>query len=340
MNVRAPPGLAWAALGGATILIAALPLFVDADTGAWRFGLTLIAGIAGGSVLAALLGLFLSRAWLEVVEDELLPAGVTLVLVAGLALGSALAGNGELQILPTGGAETSQREAWFATGPVLLRLLLFIAVGAGLALALILRQTGRRPLALAGAPVLTTLFALVAIDWMVMRPPIWWTALLPIGITVNHLTAALALAFLFNLAQRERADDKAFASLATALFSLALVDLWIGYAQYLIAWYGNLPEAAAFYQARTAAAPRLLEVAAGLHAAGALLLLLRRTRAVMLVSAILLLAAFLGHATWLAGDQAPAGPGAALLVAILMALWLAWLWTLSRWVDARRGGSP
>lgn len=323
----------WLALSAATVIAVAGGLLLPLDSGAWRFTLVVLASIAAGSALAALIGRLLSRSWLSVVEDELLPAGLTLAVLLLLAV----------PLLPADGAPVaapfegwSDRQAiWFDDIAIAIRLVALAIATLMLSFAMLPGAAHRSRVAMFGTPVLTALLTLAVLDWVVLRPPVWWTALLPIAYVVNQLTASVSIAFIFHLAQRERAPDAAFASLATALFSLALLDLWIGYSQYLIAWYGNLPEAVLFYQSRFATAPWLLEAAGLAQAAGALILLFRRTRRSMLIAAAVLLSAYLAQATWLAGDQAPRGGGAWLVAALLAALWAAWLWVLSRWVDAR-----
>ncbi|WP_188055228.1 hypothetical protein [Sphingosinithalassobacter sp. CS137] len=330
----APPRWAWSIVLLATAAAAALG-FVAPPLSGWRQAVTVIAGLGGGSVLLAMIGRLLGREWLEVLEDELLPGGALLLLAAVLALPFLSVAAPDPGTLFGSEGLTPQRAWWFAPGAMALRLVLFVAAGAALAAAMTWWTRARRKISALGLPAFGALFALAAIDWIVMRAPLWWTALQPIGFVVNQLTGALALAFVFNIVQREKTDHAALASVAAALLTLALLGLWIGFVQYLVAWYGNLPAAAAWYQVRGGALPWLLPAAIGLQITGVLVLLARRSKRTMLGASVALLGAYLLHGLWIAGPMLPDGPADWAVFAGLLVLAACWLALLARWYDAK-----
>lgn len=330
MRTERPPRIAWLALGGALAATLVVGLAAAPAPEAWRLALTLAGGLAAGSLILATTGRLMSRRWLSLIEDELIPAGGSLAVVALLAVPLLVHLDIDAGALFGPEGITGPRAAWFSDPALVARLLVFLAVGLGAAWAML--RSERPRVAAVALPVLAATTALAAIDWAMLRAPIWWTALVPLGFVVNQMTGALALAFLYHLVQRERGREAEFASLAAALMSLGLLDLWIGYVQFLIAWYGNLPAGAAWYFARMDAAPVALPIAVALQCAGVLLLLLlRRTRRAMLASAALLLGAYLFYQIWMDGGFRP---GWLAVIVPLLALWLGWVAALARLYDA------
>lgn len=301
--------------------------FGDAGRDGRSLAIVVIGGLAGGSVLIAMIGRLLSREWLDLIEDELLPAGGMVLLACVLCLAGELPGD------PFSLSPTDNRALWFTPTALWSRFALFAALVAGLCIAMTTLRGYRRKVAALGLPLLASAFALVAVDFSMLVAPIWWSALVPIGWIANQLTGALSLAFCYHLAQRERGEPEEFASMAAALLSLAGLDLWIGIVQYLIAWYGNLPEAALYYEARSISSPWAMEVAAFCQTLAALVLLVTRARLAMLAAAALLLVAYGAQAIWRAGGL---DPTAAMAFGGLLVVWLGGLGLVASRYDRYR----
>jgi hypothetical protein len=343
MSGRAP--VAVVLLGLATLLTVAGGLLLADPVllSAWRLAITMIGGLAIGGLALLAIGQLLSNAWTDAIRDELLPMAATLPIVVLLAVPLALLAPEPAHVL-FGGDLTGARAAWFTPEARQLRLGLCVAALTG-AVALLARRHRRDSVASAIGLAVTALAAVVlAVDWIMVVKPIWWSRLLPFCVTVGQLGAALALAFLLNLAQRETVTDPRNRSLSSALLAVALLGLWVWYAQYLVAWSGNLPAEAAWYLARMeAAGPLLVAAAAAQVGAVPALLFFRRNRAVTLAASLLMVAAYLLHSAWLLrpSGTAPLALIDVLVLAWLGTLWLGWLVLALRLYDRLHGaGSP
>lgn len=175
---------------------------------------------------------------------------------------------------------------------------------------------GRRPAV--GAPALVfhavavTVFGL---DWVLSLDPHSRSTAFGMWLGMVQVLAALAWCALL---EPEPAGEKGkVGDLAQLLLAAALGAAYLGYAQYLVAWYGNLPEKAAWYLRREALPWLLLEAASlGLSALLPLLALLpaaarRSPRLLSWVGGSVLLGVWL-HMLWLLGQPfgfwaAPAG---------------------------------
>ena len=313
-------------LAGVTLLAMAALAFGLLDPRGWRMGVTTVAGLSLASTLLAMIGRLMRREWLDLIEDELLPAGALLPLCLLLTAPLLLFPGDALGALPTGLGDTARRELWFSGWFVTVRLVAGVLVATGFTLALA-RRGKRARTATIGLPVIATIFMALLIDWDLAWDGRWWTPAIPLVAMVDHLAAAMALTFVYHLTQREAGESEEFASLAAALLSLALLAIWSNVVQYLIAWFGNLPGGSGWYLSRFAALPWALP-ASGLLATGAVLLLLwSRGRKVMLAAAMLMLAAYALHSAWwfMAASLATLAP-----FALVVALWAGWLALLAR----------
>lgn len=331
MTFSARAALPWLILSSLTVLLMAAVTAGILDARGWRMAVTTMSSLALASVVLAMIGRLLRREWLDLVEDELLPAGATLPLCLTLML-PLLVSADAVGPLPSDLADTSRRAVWFAEWLVVARLVLGFAIGFGFTC--VMAQRGRRGrVAAVGLPIIATVLILLLIDWDLARDPRWWTPAVPLVAMVGHLAAALALTFVYHLAQREKAADEELVSMAAALLSLALLALWSNTVQYLIAWFGNLPGGAGWYLSRFAALPHVLLAAGTVATVAALMLLWSRRRMVMLASASLMLVAYALHTIWWFAVDSVA---TLLAFALGIVLWSGWLALLARRHDRRR----
>ncbi len=206
---------------------------------AWLLAFVLWSGLALGCLGLLMIGHLLGESWLHPVRSEL-EAGALTIPLAGL-LGVPLA-FGLDQLYPwagpagLGGAEgvPGPRAAYLEPALVLARGAGFFVLWTTLAL-WVTRRGGRPWVGALGLALLAPTASLAGIDWIKSREPEWWPSGFGLAFGVTQLLAALALAILVTLL-RPGGDPEAdhLRGLTKALLSLALVALWLWFAQYLI----------------------------------------------------------------------------------------------------------
>lgn len=155
------------------------------------------------------------------------------------------------------------------------------------------------------------LISVVSVDWILSVDAGFTSSAFPAGIAVQQILSALAAVAVIA---PERPGDSAARDLAGLLIAALLGLVYIDYMAYVVAWYGDLPEKAAWYLRRSHDGWACLIAAAVII--GALLpfclLLLRRVRAsrsaLRAVGALILIGIWL-HVLWLTTPSF--GPAAA-----------------------------
>lgn len=164
---------------------------------------------------------------------------------------------------PAGGAKGAWLSpAWFAARTALAALLglLAVAVLVGGSLRLDRTRDPRLETRLrVFAPVYMAIFALVAslaaFDWVGGLTPAWYSDLLGVYLGIGGILAGLAATTLGVLGLRGRGrlpgvrPDHLY-SLGGLLFAFTAFWAYLAYSQYLLMWYGNLPDEAGWYQLR------------------------------------------------------------------------------------------
>lgn len=310
---------------------------------AWLLAFVLLAGIAAGSLAAVWIGRLLGRRWLTPLDDELIPAGYTLPLVLVIGLPLAV----QADALVASWAVPDRLSFWFDPAFVAVRTLLYLLLWTALGFALTRPGQGMRSAGL-GLVLLVPSVAMAGIDWVLPRGPFWWSSIFGFAFAASQLPPALALAFLVNRYQREAIEIAEDRSLVSALIAASLAMLWLWFVQYLAAFMANLPDEAAWYQARLIGVRWIPLAGAALALAAAVLLLLQRGRGrgfVIAGSGLILLQHVL-HTAWLlrpAPTPALGLPDLAVLL-VLIGLWFAALWTAldrqDRLAEAQPPGRP
>ena len=305
---------------------------------AWLLAIVALTGFAVGSLGLLMLGRLLGRGWVTPMDDELEPAALTLPLLALLAVPLAFAGFHTWDMADALAASHPRLAGWFDRDLILLRSLGYFLLWTAIAWMSAGRR-GSRGWNIVWLALLAPTAGLAGIDWVLAREPFWWTPLFAFAFAVSQLLAALALAFLANAFQREhvhRAHDR---SLTSALLTLALLNLWLWFTQFLAAFMANLPEEAAWYEARFVDGRWIpLALAAAMLGIAILLLLQRhRGRHTVLGASGLIVAQHLLHLGWLLrpADMPRLGPIDAAALVLIGGIWgTAWLWLMRRH-DAR-----
>src|SRR5690606_41356555 len=99
---------------------------------------------------------------------------------------------------------------------------------------------------------------------------------------------------------------------------LVLLVLWIGFSHFLIAWSGNLPDAARWYLYRADVALPAIVLAIIFHIGAIAALIISRSKKVMLYASLSLLAAYCCNALWVYGEFG--------IISIITMLWPVILW--------------
>ena len=220
---------------------------------AWLFAFVLWSGLALGCLGLLMIGHLLGESWIHPVRDELEAGALTIPLAGllGLPLLLALA-----DLYPwAAAAELSHevpewRAAWLEPWFVLARNAGYFVLWTVLALLVVRR--GEHPAASAiGLVLLTPTVSLAGFDWILSREPAWWSGVFGLAFSVSQLLGALALTILIELL-RPGGDPhpEHLRGLTKALLALALVALWLWFAQFLIVWSANLPHEVAWYLRR------------------------------------------------------------------------------------------
>jgi hypothetical protein len=217
-----------------------------------------IALAQGGIAVAATCDLVNAR-WIASVKPRLLALTPLLLLLTILFL---LLWP-ELQHYPWSGMGGRYLNADFFMGRNLVALLLTYAAALAYVSAA-LRGTAQRQKA---AVIYLFLFvicqSLVAFDWVMSLEYPWYSSMFGIYFFIESLYAGLAVAGLLfwwrlRTADREQGQVREHLSdLATLIFGFSI--LWGGlfFAQYVVIWYGNLPEETGFIVRRTSSSPYL-----------------------------------------------------------------------------------
>jgi hypothetical protein len=110
------------------------------------------------------------------------------------------------------------------------------------------------------APVFAVTITLAAYDWIISLEPDWFSTMFAVYVfagTFVHGIAAVALAAVILRRTghlRDQVGDRQLHDLGVMLFAFSTFWAYIWVCQYLLIWYGNIPEEATYYLRRTGGA--------------------------------------------------------------------------------------
>lgn len=248
----------WIAAGIALVAIAALELVGPEGGGAIVVTLALWTAAIQGSVAAAAVAELTNARWTPEVKPELLASAG---LLPPLALLFLLVWP-ELGLYPW----TAHPGAWLDRPFFFARNLALLVAVAGVALLFAARAARGDPSARRVAVVYLLLFAasqtLVAFDWIMSLSWPWVSSMLGMFFTVEALYLGIAQAGLLFAILARRPEERGGVGageggrdVGLLLFGFSI--LWGGlfFAQFMLLWYGNLPEEVGFIATRMAAGP-------------------------------------------------------------------------------------
>jgi len=312
--------LAWAGLGAARAPLAG-----------WLVGLVFWIGIALGALALLAVHAMTGGRWALTLRPALGPAAASLPVFLPLVL-PLLAGLAPLYPWASDPSALPAADIgrFYLNLPGFAARTLAAILGWSVFAWLLLRP-GRPATPLVGALGLAfhlVAVTLVSVDWMLSLEPRFNSTAFGIATLLMQFLAALAWAATLRPEREGEAPGRA-GDLAALLFSAALGSLYLGFAQFLVSWYGNLPTKAAWFLKREAAEWIWLQaVALGLAAAlplGALLLArVRRSPAALARIGPWILGGILAHQAWIVAPAVglAALPAAALGVLAVGGLWI------------------
>lgn len=164
-----------------------------------------------------------------------------------------------------------QSKSWYLNRPFLsLRLLLYVALWAGM-YAFVVGNSLRQDTAAEGdwTPTLRNFrwsavwilvyalsFTFAAVDLLMALEPHWYSTIFGVYVFAASFTATIATVILLTVALREGGYLKGFVTeehyhdLGKLLFAFCIFWAYIAFSQYMLIWYGNLPEETVYFLKR------------------------------------------------------------------------------------------
>ncbi|MBN9076981.1 MAG: hypothetical protein BGN87_20640 [Rhizobiales bacterium 65-79] len=248
------------ALGVIALVILTIAAWYDTRdaAGAWLFAFVLVAGVPIGALSLRLVGRLTGGAWYSVLEPIL--SGLSLLVpFAGIGAILVLASAPLLYPWASSGAHDASVGLFYLNMPlVVLKTVIAFAGWSVLALDL-LPSEGERGQIVAGLGLVfhAVITTFVAYDWLLAMTPGFTSSAFGAETVIVWMLSALAVATILAPEVPRKASYD-IAGLTTAMI------MGVGYMvffQFLIIWYGDLPDTVRFYLARADAPGIVLMVA-------------------------------------------------------------------------------
>jgi hypothetical protein len=234
---------------------------------------------------------------------------------------------------------------WYLNGPAF-ALRAVVALGGWTLLGMLFAARRPRPLfAALGLAFFGLTISMVAVDWYLSLQPHFTSSAFAAMIAVQQLLAALAIAAVIS---PPPLDDRAAGDVGALLITALLGVIYLEYMSYLVAWYGDLPDKAAWYLARSGPlwqAVTWLMLAIGFVMPFFMLLWtpLRHSRQGLRAASVLILLGTGLHIVWLLapGFATPTAPVIIAVIATSVMVLLGWMsgvWLRSALPEVRHAG--
>lgn len=256
---RANVPLALATLAGLIGVFVGAVFDFHAAASAWLFAAFLAMGLSAGAVSALLTARLTGGAWAEALAPALRPMAGAMPLIGVVFLVLFL-------FVPTlypwagEGAHDHLVGLLFLNWPLVVAKLVVAIAGWSFAAFFVLAMPAGRGQAAAGGMLVfhVVITTFLAYDWVLALQPAFTSSVFGAFTCILFLYSALALAAFF----RPIASDKARIDVAGLIIACALGTLYIGFMQFLIIWYGDLPDTSKFYLDRASTPAVVILVAA------------------------------------------------------------------------------
>lgn len=218
----------------------------------WLVGLLFWLGIALGAYTLLSVHALTGGLWLSALRPVLMPAAATLPVFGLLALPLLL---DPPALYPWAADPSVVRDAvarWYLNLPGFVARGAVALAGWSVLAVLLLRTEARRPAVGAAALVFHAVaITIVGVDWVLSLEPHFRSTVFGAALALTQVLSALAWCAMLEpepAGGRGKAGD-----LARMLMAAALGAVYLGFAQFLVAWYGNLPRKAEWFLKREAA---------------------------------------------------------------------------------------
>lgn len=238
------------AAGAAAVLFAGVELAWGSG-GSLLLALTVWTCIAEGCVALIAAAEMCNARWTEPVKRRLLSVYPLIALMAPLFLLTSF----RIDTYPWAGGENAWLNRNFFLGRNVVWLLLTFASAHLFAADSIAGNARRKRSAVVYLLLFAVSQSLVAFDWIMSLEYPWFSTLFGLYFGVESLYAAIALAALYIIMRSGQLPKKTLQDVATVLFGFSLFWAGLFYAQFLVIWYGNLPEEAGYVFRRVYEAP-------------------------------------------------------------------------------------
>jgi hypothetical protein len=316
----------------AALLLWALVLPAGPPGAGWLVGLAFWLSVALGALTLLAIHALTGGEWGQALRPAIEPAAASLPAFLPLAVPLFLVLSVVYPWASDPGATVHPDVARLYLNPKSFVLRALLALGGWSITALLLltlRRSGLRVLVAAlGLVFHFVATTLLSLDWLLSLDPHFESTAFGMAALATQLLAGLAWSAMLRPAPngaegQARADD-----LAALMLAATLGVLYLGFSQYLVAWYGDLPPKAAWFLRRQGWGWGALQAVSVLLSAllpfGALLLArVRRSPAALAGLSPFVLAGLLAHFAWIV---APTFGAAALLAALLGFLAVGGLW--------------
>lgn len=316
---------------GAALLLWALVLPAGAPAAGWLIGLSFWISLALGALALIAIQALTGGAWGRSLLPALLPAALSLPAFLLLVLPLLLA----LPVLypwvsdPGAAVHADVARIYLNSHGFVLRAVLALGGWSVIALLLAILPEGgvRRFVAAGGLVFHFAATTLLSLDWLLSLDPRFQSTAFGMAALATQLL--LALAWAATLRPEPAGEEKGRAGdLAAMLLAAALGVLYLGFSQYLVAWYGDLPPKAEWFLLRGGLGWMLLEAfsitLSGLLPIGALLVAqLRQRPAALAWLGPCILLGIVAHLAWIV---APPFGAETLFAALLGVLAVGGLW--------------
>ena len=213
---------------------------------------------------------------------------------------------------------------WYLNGPSFLMRSLIALVGWSFLAVMFAAGLGSRLLAGLGLAFFGLTISLIAVDWYLSLEPHYVATTFAAMIAIQQLLAALAVVTLIG---SPAIEGKVAADLGGLLIATLLGVVYLEFMTFVVAWYGDLPEKAAWFLKRAGSgwiSVLITALAAGAALPFGMLLMqrIRRSRQGLRIASVLILLGTELHFVWLLvpafDDQVPVVAAACAGIAILM----------------------
>ncbi|MFT8244730.1 hypothetical protein [Roseomonas sp. BN140053] len=240
----------------ATALLGGWALVSPGSPGAgWLIGLFFWLTVALGTLLLLEVHALTGGRWGDALRPALLPAATSLPAFLLLVLPLLLALPAVYPWVRGGAADTMHGDVarlWLNPLGFSLRALLLLLGWSAVALLLVRLRGGgwRTGIGAIGLVFHIAATTLLGLDWLLSLDPHFRSTAFGLAVAGMQLLAGLAWAAILRPEPQGDNQPGRAGDLAALLIAAALAVLYLGFAQYLVAWYGNLPEKAAWFLAR------------------------------------------------------------------------------------------